>query len=53
MQFIWIELFEFYLAEGSPLENKFFKDNPNKEYVAFVEWVTRSFINQNYEGHGY
>ena len=22
---------EFYLAEGSPLENKFFKENPNKE----------------------
>ena len=26
---------EFYLAEGSPLENKFFKENPNKEYVVF------------------
>ncbi len=26
---------EFYLAEGSPLENKFFKDNPDKEYVVF------------------
>ena len=22
---------EFYLAEGSPLENKFFKENPDKE----------------------
>ena len=28
---------EFYLAEGSPLENKYFKENPNKEkeYVVF------------------
>ena len=26
---------EFYLAEGSPLENEFFKKNPNKEYVVF------------------
>ena len=26
---------EFYLAEGSPLENKFFKENPDKEYVIF------------------
>ena len=26
---------EFYLAEGSPLENKLFKENPNKEYVVF------------------
>ena len=26
---------EFYLAEGSPLENKFFKDNPDKEYDVF------------------
>ena len=26
---------EFYLAEGSPLENKFFKENPDKEYVVF------------------
>ena len=28
-------LLEFYLAEGSPLENKFFKENPDKEYVVF------------------
>ena len=28
---------EFYLADGSPLENKFFKENPNKEYVVFCE----------------
>ena len=28
-------LLEFYLAEGSPLENKIFKDNPDKEYVVF------------------
>ena len=28
-------LLEFYLAEGSPLENKMFKDNPDKEYVVF------------------
>ena len=26
---------EFYLAEGSPLENKFFKENPEKEYIVF------------------
>ena len=26
---------EFYLADGSPLEKKFFKENPNKEYVVF------------------
>ena len=26
---------EFYLAEGSPLENRFFKENPDKEYVVF------------------
>ena len=26
---------EFYLAEGSPLENEFFKKNPDKEYVVF------------------
>ena len=28
---------EFYLAEGSPLENKFFKENPDKEYVVFCD----------------
>ena len=28
-------LLEFYLAEGSPLENNMFKDNPDKEYVVF------------------
>ena len=28
-------LLEFYLAEGSPLENDFFKKNPDKEYVLF------------------
>ena len=28
-------LLEFYLAEGSPLENGIFKDNPNKEYIVF------------------
>ena len=28
-------LLEFYLAEGSPLENKIFKNNPDKEYVVF------------------
>ena len=26
---------EFYLAEGSPLENEFFKENPDKEYIVF------------------
>ena len=26
---------EFYLAEGSPLENNFFKENPEKEYIVF------------------
>jgi len=28
-------LLEFYIADGSPLENKMFKDNPEKEYVVF------------------
>ena len=28
-------LLEFYLADGSPLENKLFKNNPDKEYVVF------------------
>ena len=28
-------LLEFYLAEGSPLENAIFKNNPDKEYVVF------------------
>ena len=28
-------LLEFYLADGSPLENDIFKNNPNKEYVVF------------------
>ena len=26
---------EFYLAEGSPLENNFFRENPDKEYIVF------------------
>ena len=28
-------LLEFYLAEGSPLENDIFKNNPDKEYIVF------------------
>ena len=28
-------LLEFYLAEGSPLENDIFKNNPDKEFVVF------------------
>ena len=28
-------LLEFFLAEGSPLENQYFKNNPDKEYVVF------------------
>jgi len=28
-------LLEFYLAEGSPLKNEMFKNNPDKEYVVF------------------
>tara|TARA_B110000263_G_C15088105_1_gene409522 strand:- start:163 stop:525 length:363 start_codon:yes stop_codon:yes gene_type:complete len=28
-------LLEFYLADGSPLEHKMFKDNPEKEFVVF------------------
>ena len=28
-------LLEFYLADGSPLENDMFKNNPEKEYVVF------------------
>ena len=28
-------LLEFYLADGSPLENEIFKNNPDKEYIIF------------------
>ena len=28
-------LLEFYLADGSPLEHKMFKDNPEKQYIVF------------------
>ena len=28
-------LLEFYLADGSPLENEMFKNNPEKEYIVF------------------
>ena len=28
-------LLEFYLADGSPLENDMFKKNPEKEYIVF------------------
>ena len=28
-------LLEFYLADGSSMENEMFKDNPDKEYVVF------------------
>ena len=28
-------LIEFYLAEGSPLENDIFKNNPDKEFIVF------------------
>ena len=28
-------LLEFYLAEGSPIENKIIKNNPDKEYIVF------------------
>ena len=28
-------LLEFYLAEGSPLENDIFKNNPDKEFLVF------------------
>ena len=28
-------LLEFYLADGSPMENDMFKNNPDKEYVVF------------------
>ena len=28
-------LLEFYLADGSPLENEMFKENPEKEYIVF------------------
>ena len=28
-------LLEFYLADGSPLENEMFKNNPDKEYIIF------------------
>ena len=32
-------LLEFYLADGSPLENEMFKQNPGKEYIVFVASV--------------
>ena len=28
-------LLEFYIADGSPLENEMFKNNPDKEYIVF------------------
>ena len=28
-------LLEFYLTDGSPLENEIFKSNPEKEYIVF------------------
>ena len=28
-------LLEFYLAEGSPIENEIIKNNPDKEYIVF------------------
>ena len=31
-------LLEFYLADGSPMENEIFKNNPDKEYVVFC-WL--------------
>ena len=30
-------LLEFYLAQGSPLENDFIKNNPDKEYIVFCD----------------
>ena len=30
-------LLEFYLAQGSPLEDVFFKNNPDKEYIVFCD----------------
>ena len=30
-------LLEFYLAEGSPLENDIFKNNPDKEFIVFCD----------------
>ena len=30
-------LLEFYLAQGSPLEDSFFKNNPDKEYIVFCD----------------
>tara|TARA_Y100001933_G_scaffold230242_1_gene247180 strand:+ start:33 stop:392 length:360 start_codon:yes stop_codon:yes gene_type:complete len=46
-------LLEFYLAEGSPLENDIFKNNPDKEFVVFcgLRW-TRNFGYQNNERYG-
>ena len=31
-------LLEFYLAEGSPLENDIFKNNPDKEFVRWSRY---------------
>ena len=44
-------LLEFFLAEGSPLENQFFKNNPDKEYVVFLSRRTRHASNKNHERH--
>jgi rhodanese-related sulfurtransferase len=46
-------LLEFYLAEGSPLENDIFKNNPDKEFVVFLwfRW-TRNSCHKNNERHG-
>lgn len=30
-------LLEFYLADGSPMENDYFKNNPDKEYIVYCE----------------
>ena len=37
-------LLEFFLAEGSPLENQFFKNNTNKEYVVISGLAGQSNI---------
>ena len=46
-------LLEFYLAEGSPLENEMFKNNPDKEYVVFCGLGgQRHSCNENNAGYG-
>ena len=45
-------LLEFYLADGSPLENEMFKNNPDKEYIVSASLSNLS-CNKNHAGYGF